>query len=372
MIVVSGYKIIESLDNNINPVVYRGIRVKDNQKVILKFLKPSYPTNQQINRYRREYEITSLVDSENVIKVYSLEGYENTLMMVLEDFDAIALSKFCDQFPLNFSLNLVEFLNLAISLSNGLFQIHQAGIIHKDINPSNIFYNPQTKQVKIGDFGLATLLNKENLNLKYSNILEGTLAYISPEQTGRMNRQLDYRTDFYSLGVTFYQLLTGKLPFDEEEALQLIHSHLAKQPLSFQQINQQNQNKIPEVIENIVFKLMAKTAEDRYQSAWGLKTDLEKCLHLLQNNGNIQNFSLGSQDICDQFQIPEKLYSRGKEIQELIDSFERVINKDNTIDSYHNELTLVSGYSGIGKSVLVREIYKPITEKKRIFYYGKI
>ena len=178
----------------------------------------------------------------------------------------------------NFSLP--EFLNIAIKITEILGHIHSSNIIHKDINPSNIVFNPETGILKIIDFGISTQLSRENPTLKNPNVLEGTLAYMSPEQTGRMNRSLDYRTDFYSLGVTFYELLTGKLPFESTDALALVHCHLAKVPVSPREIN----SEIPKAVSDIVMKLMAKTAEERYQSAWGLKTDLENCLSQLQTN----------------------------------------------------------------------------------------
>lgn len=365
--IILGYKIIESLDDNFNSTVYRAVRIKDNYPVILKILKPKYPTPQQLNRYRREYEITSLINSENVIKAYDLEAYENTLIMILEDFEGKNLSKICQNKP----LPLTEFLTIAIAICQGLHHIHQAQIIHKDLNPSNILYNAQTQQLKIIDFGLATSLTQENTNLQNPHLLEGTLAYISPEQTGRMNRLLDYRTDFYSLGVTFYQLLTGKLPFRSEEALKLIHYHLAKNPLPLNQIIENNQTTIPEIIEKIIFKLMAKTAEDRYQSAWGLKCDLENCLNQLQTHQKITYFSLGNQDLYDQFHIPQKLYGRDREIKQLLETFARIITPQNHSKLHKNELIFVTGYSGMGKSALVREIYKPITANQGYFITGK-
>ncbi|HEY9704753.1 MAG TPA: serine/threonine-protein kinase PknK, partial [Allocoleopsis sp.] len=252
--------------------------------------------------------------------------------------------------------------------------------------PANIVIQPHTQEVKIIDFGISTKLTRENPTLKNPNVLEGTLAYISPEQTGRMNRSLDYRTDFYSLGVTFYEMLTGKLPFNTEDDLELVHCHIAKQPLSPAEFNPL----IPPVISNIVMKLMAKNAEDRYQSAWGLKADLETCLQQLQSTGNIDDFILGIQDISDKFQIPQKLYGRDTEINTLLTAFERVSNPPQPPFDYAvsersrttaqalergdlggSELMLIAGYSGIGKSALVQEIYKPITEKRGYFIAGK-
>ncbi|MBD0302803.1 MAG: AAA family ATPase, partial [Tolypothrix sp. T3-bin4] len=232
-----------------------------------------------------------------------------------------------------------------------------------DINPSNIVFNPDTEIIKIIDFGIATVLTRENPTLKNPNVLEGTLAYMSPEQTGRMNRTLDYRTDFYSLGVSFYELLTGQLPFNTTDALELVHCHIAKQPVPPHLLRAEGRG-IPKAVSDIVMKLMAKTAEERYQSAWGIKADLEKCLTQLQTTGKIELFPLGTQDISEKYQIPQKLYGREQEIVMLLTAFERVI-------SDKSELMLVSGYSGIGKSALVQELYIPITEKRGYFISGK-
>ncbi|MGB3558561.1 MAG: AAA family ATPase [Geitlerinemataceae cyanobacterium] len=226
------------------------------------------------------------------------------------------------------------------------------------------------------DFGISTQLTRENTALKNPNVLEGTLAYMSPEQTGRMNRALDYRTDFYSLGVTFYELLTGKLPFETTDALELVHCHIAKQPVPANEVD----TTIPKAVSDIVMKLMAKTSEERYQSAWGIQADLAECLHQLQAKREIFDFTLGTQDISDKFQIPQKLYGRGAEVDILLSAFERVVaSADFDTDARINgdnfqskiEMMLVAGYSGIGKSALVQEIYQPITEKRGYFISGK-
>jgi serine/threonine protein kinase len=187
-------------------------------------------------------------------------------------------------------------------------------------------------------------------------VLEGSLAYISPEQTGRMNRALDYRTDFYSLGATFYELLTGKVPFDLKDAMELVHCHIAKTPIPVCEVNPD----IPPILSDIVMKLMAKNAEDRYQSAWGLKADLEIC----QENRPGFSFEIAQHDFSEHFQIPQKLYGRESEINTLLSGFERVV-------AGKPEIMLVAGYSGIGKSVLVKEIYKSLSEKKGYFISGK-
>ncbi len=357
----SGYRVFTQLYESANSLVYRGIREQDNQPIILKVLKQDYPTPGELTRYRQEYDITRSLNQDGVIKGYGLEPYQNTLVMILEDFGGQSLATLKQQYP----STLEDFLELAIKITTALGEIHSSNIIHKDINPSNIVYNTQTQQLKIIDFGISTRLSRENPTVKNLNLLEGTLAYISPEQTGRMNRSLDYRTDFYSLGVTFYELLTGQLPFVSEDVLELIHCHIAKPPISPHQIVGANgRSPLPSIISNIVMKLMAKTAEERYQSAWGLKADIEECLKQLRCRGQINDFPLGTQEVCDRFQVSQKLYGREREVEALLQAFKRVTTGQ-------SELLLVAGYSGIGKSSLVQEIYKPITAKRGYFISGK-
>ncbi len=371
MIVLSGYQTLAQIYESRNSLVYRACRKSNHQPVILKVLKQDYPTPAELTRYSTEYEITRNLKLDGVIEVLSLEKYHRTLALVFEDFGGESLKKLLDDPQESLSrASLPEFLQLAIQIVEIVDQLHAANIIHKDINPSNIVFNPATGQLKIIDFGISTVLSRENPLLKNPHLIEGTLAYISPEQTGRMNRSLDYRTDFYSLGVTFYELLTHQLPFETTDAMELVHCHIAKQPVPPQEINP----KIPQAVSDIVMKLMAKTVEERYQSAFGIKADLENCLNQLQANGKIANFALGERDIADKFEIPQKLYGREQEIQTLLAVFEKVnqgLGSQQQSSFQNTEIMLVSGYSGIGKTSLVREIYRPITQKQGYFISGK-
>ncbi len=388
--VIGNYLLAEKIYESANSEVYRGSRESDRRSFILKILKQDYPTAQELTRYKQEYEITRNLNLDGVIQAYELEPYQRTLVMILEDFGASSLTKLMNKSCLFHQIGgsverIPEFLRLALKITEILGQIHAANIIHKDINPSNIVLNPKTRELKIIDFGISTILTRENPTLKHPNVLEGTLAYISPEQTGRMNRSLDYRTDFYSLGVTFYELLTGQLPFPSSDPMELVHCQIAKQPMPpCEFLERQGDDSLPTIISDIVMKLMAKTAESRYQSAWGLNTDLEECLRQWEKTGTIEEFSLGSHDISDNFQIPQKLYGREQEIEILLEAFERVAEGtpgselqkiEEKLNRSENkapmEMMLVAGYSGIGKSALVKEIHKPITEKRGYFIYGK-
>ncbi|MEG4352573.1 AAA family ATPase, partial [Microcoleus sp. LAD1_D3] len=356
MIRLPGIKVLAQIYESANSLVYRGIREQDNQPLILKVLKEDYPTPAELVRYQQEYEITRSFELGGVVKAYELRKHNNTLVMLLEDFGGESLERLLEKRQ----FTLLEFLQIAIQIAETLGRIHQSNIIHKDINPSNIVFNSQTGELKIIDFGLSTVLSRENTTLKSPNVLEGTLAYISPEQTGRMNRAIDYHTDFYSLGVTFYKILANQLPFDATDAMELVHCHIARQPVPPHRVNPE----IPLVVSEIVMKLMAKTAEERYQSALGIRDDLALCLMQLENGEKIEDFVLGEQDISDRFQIPQTLYGRSSQIETLLAAFEQITHGI-------SQLMLVAGYSGIGKSVLVQEIYKPITERRGYYISGK-
>jgi len=356
MIDLPGYQILALIYESANSIVYRATRDRDRCPVILKCLKQDYPNPTVVERYEQEYEIARSLKLDCAARAYELLAVRNVPVLVFEDFGGeslkilIASQKF----------TLLGFLNLALKIAKSLGKLHAAGIVHKDINPSNIVLNPATGQVKLIDFSISGQLAREQPSLPNPDGLEGTLAYMSPEQTGRTNRTLDYRTDLYSLGATFYELLTQDVPFAATDAMELVHCHLARQPAP----PSDRDRKIPQPLSDIVLKLLAKAVEDRYQSTWGLVADLEECLRQFQAQGDIQPFALGTQDISDRFQIPQKLYGREQDIQTLLDAFGQV-SQGNT------EMMLVAGYSGIGKSALVEEISTAITRQKGYFIWGK-
>ncbi|MGK7887919.1 MAG: AAA family ATPase, partial [Leptolyngbyaceae cyanobacterium] len=366
MMTIDGYQVQSVLYDGSRSTVYRGIRTADRGPVVLKVLKPDTITSPDRTRYRQEYEITCRLHQRGhlpgVIRAYGLEEQRGILAIALEDFGGMSLRE-AMQSALGrvMPLGIEEFLAIALQICDGLGEIHARNVIHKDINPANILIHPQTRQVKLIDFGISTVLSRENPVLQSPTVLEGTLAYISPEQTGRMNRTLDYRTDFYSLGVTFYELLTGVLPFESVDPMELVHCHLARQATPLDRVH----GSIPTSIAAIAAKLMAKTAEERYQSAWGIKADLAHCLQQWQETGKIAPFPLAQQDVADTFQIPQTLYGRDAELAQLLAAFERVATAGQA------ELILVAGYSGIGKSALVQELYKPITAARGYFIAGK-
>ncbi|MBW4426601.1 MAG: AAA family ATPase [Nostoc desertorum CM1-VF14] len=357
-----GYRLTEQIYLGSKTLVYRGIREQDQKSVVLKLMRNEYPTFAEIAQFRNQYIIAKNLDLPGIVKTYSLESYRNSYVLVMEDFGGISLQdwRLEDRGNDENRFSLDEFFNIAIKIASTLEGLHRDRIIHKDIKPANILINPTTNEIKLIDFSIATLLPREIQFVTNPNVLEGTLAYISPEQTGRMNRGIDYRTDFYSLGVTFFQLLTGQLPFTTKDPMELVYSHIAKQPLKADRIN----SNIPLVLSDIISKLMAKNAEDRYQSALGLKHDLEMCQSQWQETKNIAPFELGVKDISDHFVIPEKLYGRQSEVETLLAAFKRVTQGA-------TEMILVAGFSGIGKTAVVNEIHKPIVRQRSYFIKGK-
>ncbi|MEC4803651.1 MAG: AAA family ATPase [Jaaginema sp. PMC 1079.18] len=357
---LSGYQVIELIHDSPRTLVYRGQNEKNGQKVVIKLMRSEYPSFGELVRFRNQYAMVQNLEIDGIIKSYGLERYENRYALVMEDIEGLSLADYKGKL----SLSLSQFFNIAIQLADTLYQLHQHQIIHKDIKPANILIHPQSQQVKLIDFSISSLLPKETQTLQTPNVLEGTLAYLSPEQTGRMNRGIDYRSDFYSLGITFYELLVGNVPFSYEDSLELIHAHITQSPEPVSRWIGLEGKFCPEPLSDIVLKLMAKNAEDRYQSALGLKYDLEKCRAQYVKTGTIAAFELGERDICDRFLIPEKLYGRETEVQTLLEAFDRVAKGN-------SEMMLVAGFSGIGKTVVVNEVHKPITRQKGYFIQGK-
>ncbi|BAZ29557.1 multi-sensor signal transduction multi-kinase [Cylindrospermum sp. NIES-4074] len=357
MIKLTGYQFLEQIYSGSKTLVYKAIKESNSLPVVIKLLRYEYPTFNELVQIRNQYTIAKNLDLPSVIKTYSLEAYYNSYVLVMEDFGGISLKDW--KVDNNFH-SLSEFFHIAIQIVTTLDGLYRNRVIHKDIKPANILINPVTKQIKLIDFSIASLLPRETQSLKSPNVLEGTLPYISPEQTGRMNRGIDWRSDFYSLGVTFFELLTGQLPFTSDDPMELVYCHLAKQPPLVHSIN----TDIPPIVSKIIAKLMAKNAEDRYQSALGLKHDLENCLYTYQKTGKFPSFELGTRDICDRFTIPEKLYGREAEVESLLAAFERVA-------AGNREMMLVAGLSGIGKTAVVNEVHKPIVRQRGYFIKGK-
>ncbi|MDA7965162.1 AAA family ATPase [Ruegeria sp.] len=349
---VPGFQLSERLYESADSFVFRATRDADGERVVIKILKSEFPTASRLARYRREFEITSSLALPGVIRALELRRHDKSLLMVLEDFDGISIADLLS----TRSLSHDEFLDTALQIARTVDGIHQSHVIHKDISPQNILIHPGTGEVKVIDFGIATQFSTEHPVLMSPEVLEGTLPYISPEQTGRMNRALDHRTDFYSMGATFYQMLTGMPPFEVDDKLELVHCHVAREPVPAHRRNPD----ISLALSKIISRMMAKKAEDRYQSTAGIIADLEA----VRAGGNLDRFEPGRRDRTERFTVPERLYGRDREVRTLMEAFERVRQGP-------AEMMLVSGYSGAGKTALVNEVHKPITRARGYFIKGK-
>ncbi|MEB3355656.1 MAG: AAA family ATPase [Synechococcales bacterium] len=359
-----GYAIIEQIYTGSRTSVYRALENSSQRPVVIKLLNQAYPSFTDLLQFRNQYTIAKNLDLPGIVKPYSLEVCGNSYALVMEDFGGVSLQ----QYARTHRPNLADGLAIALQLADILEGLHQHRVIHKDIKPTNVLIHPESKQVKLIDFSIASLLPRETQEIQNPNVLEGTLAYLSPEQTGRMNRGIDYRSDFYSLGVTLYELLTGQLPFQSDDPMELMHCHLAKPPIAPHHILPG----IPPTVSAIILKLMAKNAEDRYQSARGLRHDLAFCLEQIQKTGSIPPFELAVRDGSDRFLIPEKLYGREAEVAELLAAFDRVAGAPTSqIQSPRSELVLVTGFSGIGKTAVINEVHKPIVRQRGYFIKGK-
>jgi diguanylate cyclase (GGDEF)-like protein len=357
MLTLEGYTIKELSQQSGQFSLYKGIRNADKKPVVLKVCQSDRSASlSDIVALQHEYEILKQLNLSSVVRVYDLIKTHDRLVLVLEDIGGISLQQYLS----NGRVSITEFLKIAIQLVDAIGELHLQNIIHKDINPNNILINPVNFTIKLADFGISSVLSQENQENRSLHNLQGSLLYFSPEQTGRMNRSVDYRSDFYSLGVTLYEMLAGKVPFDSKDTLELVHLHLTAQPESLTSINPD----IPLVIEDIIFKLLSKMPESRYKSAAGLRADILLCQELWEKNKSIERFPVGKSDLQDHLTISPKLYGREEQFDILLDKF-------NSVSKGHSELVFVSGYSGIGKTSLVKELYQPIAKLRGYYFSGK-
>ncbi|WP_437945074.1 AAA family ATPase [Sorangium sp. So ce296] len=352
----SRYAIIAVLHEGSDTLLYRAVREDDGLPVVLKVLRRDHADARALGRLRHEREVAAALSTPAIAKVYALGSAGGQAALILEDFGGRSLERLLGE-----PMPLERFFPLALRLSDALAELHRHHVIHKDIKPQNLLYNAETGQVKITDLGIACLSPREPQDVVHHGLIEGTLAYMAPEQTGRMNRWIDERTDLYSLGVTFHEMLTGTLPFRAGDPVAWVYCHIAKKPPAAHAIVPS----IPPPLSAVVLKLLSKAPEERYQSALGLRHDLDECFARWRASGAVQPFPLGQRDLSDRFQVPQRLYGREREVEALLAVFERVVTQDRP------ELVLVSGYSGIGKSSLVTELHRPIVRERGFFLCGK-
>jgi diguanylate cyclase (GGDEF)-like protein len=356
MFTLEGYTITKLLQQGGQLSICNGIRNADKKNVVLKVCQSDQPNLADLVSLQHEYEILKQLNLSSVVHVYDLIKTQNRLVLVLEDIGGTTLHQFLTNGPVTLS----QFFKIGVQIIDAIGELHLQNIIHKGINPNNILINPDNFTIKLADFGVSSELSQEYQENRSLHNLQGLLSYYSPEQTGRMNRSVDYRSDFYSLGVTFYEMLAGKLPFDSKDTLELVHLHLTAVPESLTSANPD----IPLVIEEIIFKLLSKMPEYRYKSASGLKADILLCQEQWEKDKRIEHFLVGKNDLQDHLIISPKLYGREEQ-------FDILLRKFNKVSEGQSEIVFVSGYSGIGKTSLVKELYRPIAKLRGYYLNGK-
>ena len=315
-----------------------------------------HPSPANLDRFAHEFGLKIELDGAWAAQPLELVHDGGRPMLVLEDAGGEPLDQ-----SLGAPMDVGRLLRVAIGIAVALGHLHARGLIHKDVKPANILVNCVTGKVRLTGFGIASRLARQRQASEPPDVLSGTLAYMAPEQTGRMNRSIDSRSDLYAFGVTLYEMLTGVLPFSATDPIEWVHCHLAKRPPA----PADRMSGIPDPVSEIVVKLLAKTAEDRYQAAAGLEHDLRRCLAEWERHGRVEPFALGERDRPDRLMIPEKLYGREREVETLLASFNRVVHDGAP------ELVLVSGYSGVGKSSVVNELRKELVPSRGLFAAGK-
>jgi predicted ATPase/class 3 adenylate cyclase len=355
-----GYSVDRRIYEGRKALVFGATRAADGRAVVLKVLRDEYPSARDLAAFRAEYALgRELVEAgvAGVVAPLALEPRENSLVMVLEDFGGITLADHAAYRR----LGAAEFLDVACAVTRALAGVHGQGVVHKDIKPQNVLIHRDTGDVRLTDFGISSRLSSGEPGLVGVERLEGTLAYIAPEQTGRMNRSVDQRSDLYALGATFFELLAGRPPFVLDDPMALVHAHIARQPERLDAVAPG----APTLLADLVAKLLCKSALERYQSAAGLLNDLERCRELITPTGDIAPFPLGERDVGERLRLPQRLYGRAREVARLLAAFDRA-------SAGGAEVLFVEGWSGVGKTRLVHEVKRSLARLGGMFVGGKI
>ena len=358
---ILNYQILEEKYNSPRTAVFlvEDKEKKEEDRLVIKVLNNQYPTVSDIADFKNDFEVTRQLSNEGTRKILNYQKKEGKHLLEMEYFPSITLREAIEKGEIN---TIEAFLKVASQLAGILVSVHKAGFVHKDVKPDNILYGLDHQEIRLIDFGIASKINLEKIGKKPETTLVGSLEYIAPEQTGRMNRGVDYRADLYALGVTLFEVLAGETPFkDAKDHAELIHAHIAKMPPL---VGEVSEIQVPDVISEILAKLLEKNVENRYQSAIGVQSDFDKCLRLLASGKPLISFEIGEFDGSDQFRLSDRLYGREESEAILLQKFE-------DIRKGGSALLLVKGYSGIGKSALVQELEKPVSEAKGYFLRGK-
>ncbi|HXC36343.1 MAG TPA: AAA family ATPase, partial [Candidatus Acidoferrales bacterium] len=351
---------LETLRQDEEFILYRGLRQTKTEtspwSILVLSPAKEVPASATFERMKHEFSLREDLDSRWAVRPLAIGQDRDRTVLLLEDPGGEPLDRL-----LGAPMEAASFLRFAVGITAALSKLHEHGLVHKDFKPANILVNFSDGQARLTGYGIASRLPCERQAGEPPETIAGTLAYIAPEQTGRINCPVDYRSDLYSLGVTFYQMLTGSLPFTASDPMEWVYCHIARKPVP----PSERLRSVPTPVSQIIMKLLAKAADERYQTAAGVESDLRRCLAECEVQGRIAEFRLGQHDAPNQLLISEKLYGREREIRTLLDCFERVVK------SGAPELVLVAGYSGIGKSALVNELHKVLAHCGGLYGSGK-
>ncbi len=345
---IPGYSDLNIIYQSPKTLVYSGVRLIEGDAVILRQLRPESVSPERAAQYTAEFELLRKLDSPYIITPLALLDFNGSPVLVTQDIAGSSLSDTISEE----NIDLVEAISIARSIAMALMEVHSKHIVHKDINPENIIYNKNTGALKLIDFGIALHSTPDSLNTEANNTLEGTLAYLAPEQTGRMNRQIDYRADFYSLGATLYHLTTGFAPFESNDPLELVYSHITRLPTPPEERN----TLVPKALSKIILKLLSKMPEDRYQSAYAINQDLERCLEMVRENKHPApelDFEVALDDIAEQLNLSEQLRERQEALHILREALTSASNGG-------TETIICVGEAGVGKSSIIRELERDV------------
>jgi hypothetical protein len=350
-----GFQVIETIYASSRSIVQRARRLSDDALVVVKQSSPDVVAAEALRRALHEYDLLTALRGTGIVEAHAIVRDGSRVALILESFGDVLATVIAEH-----RATIADALEIAVQVARSLSRIHAAGVVHRDINPRNIVFDPMARTAKLIDFDIAVRVQPDRVERDGPDALTGTLHYMAPEQTGRLNRPVDHRADLYSFGVMLYELLCGRRPFDGDDALALVHAHLAELPPRLDAIAPE----IPGVIADIVMRLLAKAPEQRYQAAGAVQVDLERCLRDLDDHGRVGSFAIGGHDGAARFEFPDRLYGRAGELRALLDAFERVSRGG-------VETVLVSGYSGIGKSSLVRELHASVLSQPCYVASGK-
>ena len=348
---------LECLRDDGEFILYRGhAKRRGSPPVLVVTPASTRPGPETLGKIDHEYSLRRELDSAWAVRPLAVSEHSSQIALVLEDPGGASLDV-----SLSGAMEMRQFLGVAVGIATALSGMHARDLIHKDLKPANVLVDFATGRVRLTGFGIASQLRREQQPPEPPELIAGTLPYMAPEQTGRMNRSIDSRSDLYALGVTLYEMLTGSRPFTASDPLEWVHCHIARHPVP----PHERVEGVPASVSAIVMRLLAKTPEERYQTASGVESDLRRCLTEWEAHGRVETFPPGQRDAQDRLLIPETLYGRAREVETLLSAFDRMVNGGRP------ELVLVSGHSGIGKSAVVNELHKPLVPPRGLFAAGK-